>query len=339
MAKKILFIGLKYCYGKKELGESLNKKAHLDSFIKLGYKTEALWIDEYKKDILNQVILKKANEFLPDLIFFKLFKFEIKIETLQALKTNFFISNWFGDDQWRFDSFSSLYAKYFNACITTDKYSRNKYLSVGQENLILSQHASFENSSNYKFVDYKYDVSFIGAANSYRRWFVKCLINEGIKVTCFGSGWKNGRVSYQQMDEIILHSKINLNISNSVSHDVRYIFSSLKSLYTYMKSILTSGSKNSSQTKARNFEIPVRGGFEITEYVPSLGDYFDLDKHIICYTNLDDATQLIKFYLFNSHEREKIKISSVQFARKNHTYLKRTKDIMDELNKFIGLQK
>lgn len=337
--KKIIFVGLKYSYGKKSLGESINERAHVNPLKDLGYNVSTIWIDELEQISLNEKIIYQVENYSPDLIFFKLFKNEIKKETLLLLKKKKLLINWFGDDQWRFESFSSLYANCFHFCITTDKFSINKYKMLGQYNVIRSQHASFDNFSEFKFVNYRYDVTFIGSASSYRKWFINNLKKSGINVTCFGSGWKNGRVSYQQMDEIILHSKINLNISNSVSHDIRYILSSLKSFFTYLKSTLNSGSKNSSQTKARIFEIPVRGGFEITEYVPSLADYFNLKKHLVCYSNLDDAVKLIKFYLSNSEERENIKISSVKFSRQNHTYLKRTKDIMDELNKFIGSNK
>ncbi|WP_226962094.1 CgeB family protein [Sulfurimonas marina] len=313
MIKKILFIGLKYSYGKKELGEALNKKAHSDMLKEIGYEVENIWLDDYEtNEKLQEAILNKAHDYNPDMIFFKIFKFEVQFETLQTLKKEFFLVNWFGDDQWRFETFTSKYAPYFDVCITTDKFSIEKYKAIGQNNVIRSQHASFENFNDFENIEYKYDVSFIGGANLFRKWFVDELKKKGIIVECFGSGWLNGRITYEQMNDIMLKSKINLNISNSISYDIRYLLHHPKNILSFFKSLIRSGSKNISQTKARIFEIPVRGGFEITEYVPSLEDYFDIGKNIVCYSSVDEAALLIKYYLNNDKERENIRTLSVE---------------------------
>ena len=308
MIKKILFIALKYSYGKQELGEALNKRAHSDKLKELGYHVENLWLDEYQSnEKLQQAITIKAGEFEPDLIFFKIFRFEIQFETLKELKKKYFLLNWFGDDQWRFENFTGKYANFFDACITTDKYSIEKYKSIGQKNVIRSQHASFENFNEYTNIEYKYSVSFIGGVNPFRKWFVKELHKRDIIVDCFGSGWNNGRISYEQMNEIMLKSKINLNISNSLSYDIRYLLHNPKNILSLIKSLIREGSKNISQTKARIFEIPVRGGFELTEYVPSLEDYFHIGKNIVCYNSVDEAALLIKYYLKMRKKENKLK--------------------------------
>jgi spore maturation protein CgeB len=335
MINKILFVGLRYSYGKRELGEALNKKAHSDTLKELGYEVENIWLDNYDyNEKLQDEILTKAKSFCPDIIFFKIFEFEIQFKTLIELKKNFFLINWFGDDQWRFESFTNKYSNYFNACITTDKFSIEKYKAIGQHNVIISQHASFQNFSNYENIDYRYDVSFIGGANPFRKWFVYELSKKGIKVECFGSGWGNGRISYEQMDDIMLHSKINLNISNSLSYDIRYLFHGPRNIISLIRSFV-SGGKNVSQIKARIFEIPVRGGFEITEFVPSLEDYFEIGKEIVCYSTVNEAALLINHYLKNKEQRERIKKLSVEKARSTHTYKQRTIDFMQQIeNKY-----
>jgi len=335
MIKKILFIALQYSYGKKELGESLNKKAHSDMLEAVGYNVENVWLDNYEtNDQLQAKILEKANNFNPDIVFFKIFEFEIQFKTLEKLGKKYFLVNWFGDDQWRFENFTSKYSNYFDACITTDKFSIEKYQAIGQYSVIRSQHASFQNFSNYENIHYTYDVSFIGGANPFRKWFVHELLKKGIKVECFGSGWGNGRISYEQMDDIMLHSKINLNISNSLSYDIRYFLHSPKNIISLIRSFFRRGDKNVSQIKARIFEIPVRGGFEITEFVPSLEDYFEIGKDVVCYSTVDDAVLLINHYLKNEEEREQIKKLSVEKARSTHTYKQRTIDFMRQLENF-----
>ena len=328
MIKKILYIGSQYEYSKKENGESLNKKAFYNNFVDLGYEVISVWYDERYND-LQQEIIQKAHEIKPDMIFFILQANQIEKSTLQKLKDDgHFLVNWFGDDQWRFDDFSSEYANYFDACMTTDKFSVEKYKSIGQNNIIRSQWASLESNVKYKNNEYKYDVSFIGGANPFRKWFVKELAKREIKVDCFGSGWENGRVSYEEMEEIFATSKINLNISNSTQYDIRYLLSNPRNILNTLRS-----TKNKSQTKARIFEILVQGGFELTEYVPSLEDYFDIGKEIACYRDIDEAELLIKYYLTHEDERENIKLAGVQRARNEHTFKNRIVEFMKEIEK------
>ncbi len=36
-------------------------------------------------------------------------------------------------------------------------------------------------------------------------------------------------------------------------------------------------------------EIPYFGGFQLTDYVPTIENYFDLGKELICYGSVDEA--------------------------------------------------
>ncbi|MCG6202760.1 CgeB family protein [Psychromonas antarctica] len=331
MITKILYIAFQYEYGKKENGSALNYKAWYENFSKLGYEVDALFYEDYTFEELQKTIITRASDISPDLIFFILQKDQVEINTLKKLKEKgFFTANFFGDDQWRFEGFTSNYSPYFSACITTDKYSIEKYYSIGQQNVIRSQWASLESQVEHVFIDYKYEVSFIGGYNRYRKWFVDALASRGIFVHCFGGGWDNGRLSYEQVEEVFSNSKINLNISNSESYDARYLLSSLRASLSCLKSVFKKA-KCSSQTKARNFEIPVQGGFQLTDYVPSLDEYFDIGKEIACYNSIDEAEKLIKYYLKNDTERERIKSLGIRKARKVHTFKCRIVDFMKNL--------
>ncbi len=331
MIKTILYIAFQYDNGKKENGYAVNYKAWYENFVRLGYEVDTLFYEDYTYENLQKRIIETANNRKPDCIFTILQKEQISIETLNILKKqNFFTVNFFGDDQWRFDNWSSKFAPYYSVCITTDKFSIDKYKAIGQHNVIRSQWASLDSQVSYEKIDYQYDVSFIGGINPYRKWFVKELSKRGIKVHCFGNGWNNGRVTYKEMEEIFLTSKINLNISNSTNYDMRYIISSLRAFLSTVKSIIKGG-KNSSQIKARNFEIPVQGGFQLTDYVPTIEDYFDIGKELICYNNIDEAENLINYYLKHENERENIKILGIKKARENHTFKHRIINFMKEL--------
>lgn len=333
MIKKILYIAFQYEYAKKENGTALNYKAWYENFVKLGYEVDTLFYEDHTKEELQQQIIEQVNGLKPDLIFFILQKEQIDVDTLKDLKeNNFFTVNFFGDDQWRFDTWSSRFAPHFSACITTDKFSVDKYMEIGQNNIIRSQWASLESHVDVANVKYKYDVTFIGGMNRTRKWFIQELIKRGINIQCFGGGWNNGRVTYEEMEEIFLTSKINLNLSNSINYDMRYMLSSLKAFLSTVRA-MSSGGKNSSQIKARNFEIPAQGGFQLTDYVPTLEDYFEIGKEISCYRDIDEAELLIKYYLLHEDEREIMKRSGAKRARLEHTFKNRIVDFMLELEK------
>lgn len=334
MINKILIIALKYSYGKKAFGESINKGALKDSFNNLGITTKTIWIDNYKKDFLNKLILKEANIFEPDLIFFKLFKNEIYLETLLKLKKCFKTINWFGDDPWRFDSFSKHYAKFFTFVITTDKYSMDSYKKVGQNNVILSQHGSIEPIKLYKKINYKYDISFVGTKSAYREWFINKLHKKGLKCSCFGKGWQEGVVTYKKMQDIFRTSKINLNINNSVSYDLRVNLYNPRNLIEVIKSLTFNNRKVNSRIKARNFEIPVYGGFQLTDYVIGIEDYFKIGQEILCYKDFEDALSLIEYFLNHEEERENLKNNSVIRARNSHTYTCRMREIIENISSY-----
>ena len=252
---------------------------------------------------------------------------------LDYLKSKYTTINWFCDDQWRFENFTRHYAPHFSYAITTDKFALTKYKKLGYENAILSQWASFGYFDNLDFdsIGYKYDVSFVGAFSGNRKWIVKELSKKGIKVECFGYGWENGIVSYEQMIEIFKISKINLNISNSVSYDIRCLSSSVKGLREFIGTKLKKGKKTAEQIKARNFEIPAFGGFQLSNYIPSLEDYFVIGKQIAAYTSIEDLAIQIEYYLHNEKERRKIMIDGYNKAKSQHTYLNRLEKIFKEI--------
>lgn len=334
MIKKILYISFQYEFGNPENGYAHNYKAWYENFLKLGYEVEPIFYDSHTKEELQYFIIEKAKSIKPDMIFFILQKNQVEFETLKKLKSlGFFTINFFGDDQWRFDDFSSKYANFFSACITTDKFSIDKYKAIGQNNIIYSQWGSLYSDIDYKDLNYKYDVSFVGGWSAYRKWFVSELEKRKINVNCFGDGWPNGRITYEQVEQVFVLSKINLNISNSISYDIRYLLSAPRNLLSTLKAILKRVSKNSSQIKARNFEISVQGGFQLTDYVPSLEEYYTIGKEIVCYSNIDEAENLIHYYLKHDSERENIKSAGVEKARMEHTFKKRIVEFMKEIEK------
>lgn len=327
---KIIYVDLKYDYGIKSRGLSpIGDKGFRQVFEKLGHEVVCFYFDEYLKrlEALQADLLKFADEQRPDLIYFMLYTDQFYSETLLKLKNKYRTISWFGDDQFRFENFTCKYAPLFTYCITTDPFAVMKYKKLGVQNVILSQWAALNvETSDAENLTYKYDVSFVGGSHPVRRWFISEFKKAGLEVATFGHKWPTGAVSLEAMIEIFRTSKINLNLSNSVNFDLRFLTNGLTNALRAIKS-----AKNVSQIKARNFEIPYYGGFQLTGYLPGLESYFDIGKEITCYTDVDEAIKLTKYYLENDELRENIKRAGVDRARMMHTYLHRHEEVFKKI--------
>lgn len=332
---KILCVDLKYDYGLKSRGlNDIGQLGFEKGFRDLGHIVESFYYDDYlhsNQDVLQKELIEKATSWSPDIIFFILFKDHFNFETLDILKKKFTTINWFGDDTWRFESFSAHYAPHFSVSVTTDKWSINKYKKLNPPaKVIMSQWASLEFAiSDDAFSEYEFDISFVGGAHHVRKWIVKELGRQGLQVHCFGHGWRNGPVSNDRMRQIFRNSKINLNLSNSNSLDIRFLMSSLKGFYNGMTS-----QKTAPQIKARNFEIPYCGGFQMTDYVAGIEDFFQIGNELICYKDVNEAALLIDYFLKYENEREFIRKRCIQRVRTEHTYKNRLDAILSEIARF-----
>lgn len=325
---KIVSVMFKYDYGIKSRGDSFEKTAFHPALEALAEEVYPFWFDEYSsnKEELQKQLINFVDFIQPDLVFFVLFRDQFTLKTLDYLKDRYITVNWFCDDQWRFDDFTRNYAPHFTYSVTTDRFSLAKYRSIGVKNAILSQWATFDYLENFDLegVEYKYDVSFVGGFSGNREWTVKMLAKMGIEVTCFGAGWANGRVALDEMKEIFKNSKVNLNLSNSVCYDIRCILSSPKAIRQFFKS-----KKNREQVKARHFEIPAFGGFQLTNYVPFLEDYFVIGSEIAVYATLEELYGKIRYYLENDDERRRILVNGYNRTKKHGTYYGRLKEVIN----------
>lgn len=327
---KILYVDIQWDYGVKARGiNQIGEIGFRQSFVKLGHQVETFYYDEYLSDTkkLQGDLLAYADKVKPDLVFFCLFRDQFYPETLDALKAKYKTINWFGDDHWRFSNFTSKYAKHFTYCVTTDDFAVEKYKEIGYNNVILSQWAALNTElPPEKETDYLYDISFVGGVAPTRKWIVSEFKKAGLNVHAFGYGWPAGSVNLEKMHEIFRRSKINLNLSNSINYDLRFLLNHPKNILYAIK-----GAKNVSQIKARNFEIPYFGGFQLTEYLPSLENYFEIGREVSCYANLDEAIQLARYYLKHDKLREEVKNKAVKRARAEHTYLHRFEKVLAQL--------
>ncbi|OWA36249.1 hypothetical protein B9G55_10410 [Saccharibacillus sp. O16] len=324
--KKVMTVMLNWDYGIKERGISGEFSWFYKNFEEMDVQVQPFWFDEYLKDgtHLESDLLKAVENFQPELIFFVPYTDQFSVEFLKKLKTKCTTAAWFGDDHWRFDNFSSKYANAYTYCLTTDPWSLHKYKELGAQTILTEWAAQLGEPINIdEEIEYKHEISFIGGYNEIRGWYIRELKKLGIEVECFGANWPNGRVTEKQMNDIFRTSKINLNLSNSVNYDIRSIFSSPKSFARWVKS-----KKRSEQVKARNFEIPLAGGFQLSQYALGLERHFVIGSQIAVFTSPEECAKQIIYYQLHEQERLNMLRTSYVHVLENHTYRKRLEEIL-----------
>jgi len=331
---RILAAFFKNDYGDVKRGLSGEHLVWMPALQRTGYDIVSFYFEENgypdEMETLQTRLVSSVSIHKPDFVFLILMNDEVSLGTLDEIGRMSRTVNWFCDDQWRFEDYSSKVAPHLTHCLTVDKYCLQKYRDIGVSHARLVHWCpTFDlQEVPIEAMSYEFEVSFVGAKNLVREWVINELSLAGVKVECFGPGWPNGKVSFERMQEIFRRSKVNLNLSNSnplergflnfwkksTSRSLRRSILYPEGPNQFMKSIwhlfqLIAGrispytKKNQEQVKGRNFEIAGSGGFQISKMALGLEDFYQIGKEIVVYNTLDELKILIKYYSKNDQER------------------------------------
>lgn len=353
---KILYVGNKYDYMNPKRGFSF-EHYNLYNTLKTmnGGENEVIYfavdelIQKESKEEINKNLLRITYKEKPNFIWFFGGNI-IKKETVKELteKSGAITIIWMSDDHWAFERGSKYWAHLFHWVATTDSKAPEKYKKIGYNNVIKTQWAY--NPLVYKKLDFPkiYDVIFIGHPHSNRKVMIDKLIKKGINVQCWGFGWKNGRISQDDMVKKICQSKICLNFSKSSGilwkelanlflnrrmYDRKIMVNTPREFIDNLKSFLATMKTN--QIKGKNFEVPGCGSFLLTEHADNLENYYKIGEEVVCFSGMKDLEEKIKYYLNNGEERERIASAGYERTLREHTFEKRLNKIFET----IGLVK
>ncbi len=351
---KILYVAIMYDQGNPARGYSFEHINFYQSLLALdGSKHQIVYfpfdvmMQNEGRRKMNQTLLELARKEKPDLCFVGMLDNEIKKETLKKIRAlDITTLGWFGDDHWRFDSYSKYYAPYFSWIATTDPTASERYKKIGYNNAIYAPSAAntdiFKPSSNEKNID----VSFVGSWTQKRGEIINSIIGSGIPIKVYGSGWPNGRVNDEELVKIISESKISINLNPSSSYFGlkpftrlffkrtsfnRSIFHIKPDFWNFFANIREWQQKSIPQLKARVFEIPACRTMLITQNVAHLEDHYNLGTEIISYSDTRDLIEKIKYYLLHDIERENIAQHGYERTIRDHSYKKRFRDLFTKM--------
>lgn len=324
-------MAMKHDYGEPSRGDSFEQTNFKSALDGMGHEVVQFDFMERERAVgrrkMREELVAAARSSSPDVVFLFLFEDQIDPATLrrvgQAAKAP--TVNWFADDHWRFDRFTSRIAPSLDWSVTTDEDSLPRYASIGVKNVILSQWAC--NRYAYRPTDgpLEHGVTFVGQPHADRPQIIEALRQSGVAAECWGLGWPAGRLTHDQMVRVFGTSAINLNLANSSLPPNTLRVRAGRALGRGPKG------KRPTQIKGRTFEVPGCGGFELTERVPHLERYFDLGRELAVYDSLPDLIEQTKYWLENEAERATIAEAGYRRVMAEHTYDHRFEEIFDRV--------
>lgn len=159
------------------------------------------------------------------------------------------------------------------------------------------------------------DVCFIGNLSprfhSTRRAMVEYALTHGVAMKIWGgvradyinspilAGWQ-GQIWGKEVMKALCASKIGLNFH--VDHQPGELNHGLN---------------------VRAFELPACGVFQLLQRVPSVSEFFQEDREIVCFDNQDEMLDKIHYYLTHEAERQAIAQAGYERVLRDHTWANR----------------
>jgi spore maturation protein CgeB len=81
----------------------------------------------------------------------------------------------------------------------------------------------------------------------------------------------------------------------------------------------------------RVFDVPACGAFLLTDHQEALGEAFEIGKEVIAFDEVEAIPDLVRFYLNNPGEREKIAARGRKRVLKEHTYKHRLNRVIEQM--------
>lgn len=312
---KILYVGLKFNYGKQEEGYSYewnNIEAGFRDCQSKGLFDVVYWHpDELNKLSAAQFAVQEKV----DAVFHVAFNesLDLPLDCAEhCIQNGIPVIQFDCDTSWRFQNWILPRKNRVTHFITTHPGTLQWYKQYGMK-AILSQ---WGGSPLYRpdwNVNKEYDVSFIGQKHGIRPQIMEHLYAEGIKVDLFGNywdgypNWHGYLTKFEDMLSVFQRSKICLNLSNPWHVGTM------------------------PQIKGRHFEIPQCGGFQLSTPADGLEMYFAEGKEIILARSVTELADKIRFYLCADAQREDIAKAGYERMQKEHQWSHRLSAIFEEL--------
>lgn len=163
------------------------------------------------------------------------------------------------------------------------------------------------------------DICFVGTFFPERLEILRVLKDFDLKI--WGPGWNNIFKKEEELlklygnEGVFLEEMVKIYNARKIVLNIQHVQQKYGRLTVNMKI----------------FEVTGCGAFLLTARQKGIEDLFEIGKEIVCYESKEELMELVKYFLNNQEEREKIAINGQKRAYKDHTYEKRMKEILSVL--------
>lgn len=274
----------------------------------------------------------------------------VEPEIIDAIKNMGILTvNWYCNSTHQFELVRNI-APHYDWCLVPEKARLESYREIGAKPIYCQMAA---NPRFYHPTGERQDlsVSFVGQAYGERPELARFLVQNGIDIRVFGPQWEyfldpsvRGRLGWlRRMMRRLPFLDGNGDAAEHSEHDEHAphwlpagIFggipddSEMVSVFNRSKINLGFGacdvaqkSPRVLQMRLRDFEIPMCGGFYLTEYFEELSEFYRIGKEIECYRDKGEMLDKIRYYLSHDTERERIRRAGHERCLREHTWEKR----------------
>ncbi|MBU1007663.1 glycosyltransferase [Candidatus Dependentiae bacterium] len=315
------------------------------------------------QELLTQIKQAHDNKKI-DLFFSYFFDACILPETIDEIKSmGIKTVNWYCNGSYQLNLVSQI-SPHYDYCLVPEKFRLNDYKKLGATP-IYCQEATNPNIYKSHQCQQKFDVTFVGQAYGDRPNYIKHLLDNGIDVRVWGINW-DLYTEQSVLDQKQTKKSYLLKLKKLFSREGLYILknkfyrtlfspsppilpkkiignilSDQKMIKLYSQSKINLGLSTCGEThlkknrimqiRLRDFEVPMAGGFYMTEYMQELEEFFEIGKEIVCYHNKNDLVDKIKYYLKHDNQREKIRRAGQARCLKDHTWHKRFEMVFENV--------
>lgn len=331
---KVLIVSMLYDYGDKSRGLSGSQyyfeqpiERVVDQTLSFDFMTE---FHERGRQGMNQALLELVQRERPDVTLVVPYTDQFIPEIIRQINQYTTTVAYLWDDPWRV-AYSRHLAGHFAFVTTSDINGVHRFREAGFNNVIYSPFGCNHRIYTKKGLPNRYDVSFVGQYHPYRAWCLRRLRKAGVDVHVWGYGWPAGRIELDGMIDVFNQSKINLNMTNCVSWDLRYLASSVWAIKDTLNSLRLRDPKHREMVKARHFEISACGGFQLSYYTEGLERLYRIGEEVAIYASPEELVEKVLYYLKYEDEREAIARCGYERTIVEHTLEHRYRQLFEQI--------
>lgn len=331
---KVLLVIMLYDYGEKQRDSSYAYHYFIQPLERIADMAISFdFMEAFRtrgRESMNRELLDVVRREHPDMTLIVPFTDQFIPDVIDEINQFTTTVGYFFDDTWRIE-YSRFWAGHFTFITTSDINGVQKFRDAGYNNVIYSPFGCHPEAFSKKNMPKIYDVSFVGIYHPYRAWLFRWLKQAGIDVHVWGHGWRAGRLDHEEMVRVFNQSRINLNLSNCVSWDLRYLLSSPRALKNTLRFLKMHDCKIYEMVKGRHFEINACGGFQLSYYVEGLERHYQIGEEIALYSGREDLVYKIRFYLKHEDVRKAIALRGYERTLRDHTMEQRFRKIFKDI--------